>query len=136
MLKITSIVCLLACGISVGVLARESERPATQPAPPARVTFYAAVVQPGPAWKAATERGQQPDLAAHLAYMNDLRARGKVLMAGPFADGAGGLIVYRADSIEEARQLSRDDPATAAGVFEPRLHTWLVNAADVAQPPR
>ncbi len=55
---------------------------------------------------------------AHLANLEPLDRQGRVLLAGPFTDLAGSLIIIEATSIEEAKQIAQDDPYTVHGVFE------------------
>jgi uncharacterized protein YciI len=54
---------------------------------------------------------------AHLDRMAPLDKAGKVILAGPFTDGAGSLIVIEADSLEEARSFAANDPYITQGVF-------------------
>lgn len=54
---------------------------------------------------------------AHRAYLTELRERGKLVASGPFEDDSGALIIYEADSVEEAEELIRHDPFREAGVF-------------------
>ena len=54
---------------------------------------------------------------AHRAYLAELLAKGQLAACGPFTDGWGALIVYEADSAEQAEALLRADPFHAAGVF-------------------
>ncbi|WDL98604.1 YciI family protein [Alicyclobacillus sp. ALC3] len=61
---------------------------------------------------------------AHLAYISDLYRQGKVVMAGPFVDGKGGMVMYECDSEEEASQLAQADPVVAAGARTLELHAW------------
>ncbi len=56
--------------------------------------------------------------AAHLAGLEPLRREGKVVLAGPFTDKAGSLIIIEAESLEQARQIAQNDPYTVEGVFE------------------
>ncbi|MFN3521293.1 MAG: YciI family protein [Phenylobacterium sp.] len=57
---------------------------------------------------------------AHLAYVG--AAAAKVPFAGPMLDDAGemagSLIVLEADSLDEAKAFSADDPYVKAGLFE------------------
>ncbi len=53
----------------------------------------------------------------HREYLAGLKERGKLWASGPFADGHGALIIYEAESPEEADQLLLDDPFHRAGVF-------------------
>ncbi|NKC14427.1 MAG: hypothetical protein GKR94_20270 [Gammaproteobacteria bacterium] len=72
-------------------------------------------------------------LPAHLEYQRDLEAAGKLVLAGPLSDDAGGqmqgvgLIIYRAASLEEARAIAEADPMHASGARTFRLRRWLVN---------
>ena len=54
---------------------------------------------------------------AHRAYLTSLVEKNQLLASGPFEDGYGALIVYEADSLEEAEALLQGDPFHAAGVF-------------------
>lgn len=108
-----------------------AEQPSTQPAAVERITLYAALVRPGPTWLANQEAGRRNDMTRHVEYVTRMRAEGKLVLGGPFADGAGGLLVYRADSIEQARQFMDADPATVEKVFDYDMHPWSVNAADL-----
>ena len=53
----------------------------------------------------------------HRQYLAQLRERGQLAVAGPFADGTGALIVYEAASAEEAEKLLQADPFNQNGVF-------------------
>lgn len=59
---------------------------------------------------------------AHRAYLTGLLEQVQLVLAGPFLDDSGALIVYEADSPESAEQLIRNDPFFAAGVFQ----TWTL----------
>lgn len=61
----------------------------------------------------------------HLDYLEKLGE--KVFARGPFADGSGGLVVYRADSFDEARELAENDPAVVHGVRRLELKEWNKN---------
>lgn len=65
------------------------------------------------------------DRPAHLEYIFALRAEGKVHEGGRFADGSGGMVVYRVDSLEEARRLAEADPIVAGGARTYVLHEWV-----------
>ena len=53
----------------------------------------------------------------HREYLMGKIAEGRVALSGPLKDDAGALIVYAADSLEEAETLLRNDPFCKAGVF-------------------
>jgi uncharacterized protein YciI len=54
---------------------------------------------------------------AHLDRMDPLDKAGKVLLAGPFTDRAGSLIVLDMASLEEVHAFLKDDPYVTQGVF-------------------
>ncbi|WP_139491198.1 YciI family protein [Brevibacillus dissolubilis] len=61
---------------------------------------------------------------AHLAYINELFLEGKVVMAGPFTDKLGGMVIYKADSMEEAKALAEKDPAVTEGARTVEVREW------------
>ena len=72
-------------------------------------------------------------LPDHLAYQTQLERSGKLAFAGPMSDETGehmqgmGLIIYRADSLEAARQLAEDDPMHKSGARSFVLRRWMIN---------
>ncbi len=60
----------------------------------------------------------------HLRYISDLFRAGKVVFAGPFTDGFGGMVVYQCDNEEEASKLAHDDPVVVHGARTVDLHPW------------
>lgn len=54
---------------------------------------------------------------SHREYLKGLLDSGRLAISGPFTDDKGGLLVYEADSAEEAEKLIQADPFTQAGVF-------------------
>lgn len=55
---------------------------------------------------------------SHREYLGTLKEQGKLAASGPFEDDSGALIIYEADSQEEAEALIADDPFHKAGVFK------------------
>ena len=72
-------------------------------------------------------------LPAHLEYQRDLEQRGILVLAGPTSDTSGdhmqgaGMIVLRAQSMDEARALAEGDPMHKSGARDFTLCKWLVN---------
>lgn len=60
----------------------------------------------------------------HLEYLDKLKDQGKVYLKGPFKDGSGGMVIYIADSFEEAEQLAKSDPYVVEGVRSLNLREW------------
>ena len=62
---------------------------------------------------------------AHLRYVRDLKAKGKVLAAGPTVAFSWALMLLKADSLEAARALVENDPGIKSGLFaDPKIETW------------
>ncbi len=72
-------------------------------------------------------------LPDHLAYQRELEKAGKLAFAGPLSDHSGqlmegtGMIVYRAESLHEARDLAANDPMHLTGARRFTLRRWLIN---------
>ena len=72
----------------------------------------------------------RPHLAAHRAWVADLRSRGVRLSSGYLVDGegrpgGGGLLVLEAADYGAAEALIRQDPMLLGDLVEWRLHQWL-----------
>ena len=72
-------------------------------------------------------------LPDHLSYQAELERSGHLAFAGPMSDETGdqmqgmGLIIYRAASLEQARQLAEADPMHKTGARSFVLRRWLIN---------
>ncbi|WP_167104096.1 YciI family protein [Mycobacterium sp. DL592] len=53
---------------------------------------------------------------AHLAWLNDEVAAGRILLAGRQDSGAGGVLITGDISVEEAQDIIARDPYTLAGI--------------------
>ena len=59
----------------------------------------------------------------HMNNIKTMATEGKLLLAGPFADG-GGLFILTAESAEQAEDWVKADPAVAAGRFTYKIRQW------------
>jgi len=55
---------------------------------------------------------------AHLENLRPLVAAGKIVVAGPFTDGSGSLILADFENEDAAQRFAQNDPYTIEGVFE------------------
>jgi len=63
----------------------------------------------------------------HRQYLQGLLQKGKIAATGPFTDDYGALIIYEADTPQEAEELLKGDPFHAAGVFVRwQIRPWKV----------
>lgn len=64
---------------------------------------------------------------AHREYLRSLLEAGKIRLSGPWADDTGALVVYEAESMEEAQALLGADPYRTAGVLaNARIREWRI----------
>lgn len=68
----------------------------------------------------------EPYLPAHLAYLQELKARGVLLLSGPFTDRRGGMVLIQAASYAEAEAIAQADPLVANQVDTYELREWLI----------
>ncbi|MBD8489986.1 hypothetical protein IFO69_14610 [Echinicola sp. CAU 1574] len=72
----------------------------------------------------------------HMNHIGKMVEKEKLVLAGPFfGDGElRGIFVFDVDNIEEAQQLTAEDPAIKAGVLIMDLKEWYGSAAVMAIP--
>ncbi|MBU5424907.1 hypothetical protein KQI41_00675 [Tissierella pigra] len=66
-------------------------------------------------------------LDVHKAYLQKLIDEGKIFAKGPFTDHSGGLVIYKADSYEEAKRMAENDPAILEKSRKLTLKEWRSN---------
>ena len=94
---------------------------------------YLCVYRPGPRWLPGKPLAEQP-LREHGRYMLDLYKRGVMRMAGRFADGSGGAMLFGADDDASAQAIVAADPAVVAEIFTYELRQWaFVDWASLAK---
>ncbi|OCA92916.1 YciI family protein [Pseudobacillus wudalianchiensis] len=62
----------------------------------------------------------------HIAYLDELDQQGKIYARGPFLDGSGGLVVYIADTFEEAFSLAVRDPHVVGRARRLEIKEWHI----------
>ncbi len=63
----------------------------------------------------------------HLAYLRSLLEDGTLVMAGPWADGSGALVLFHAEDDDQASSIVDADPYTVEGATtDRRLREWTV----------
>jgi uncharacterized protein len=66
-------------------------------------------------------------MGRHFQYLKDLLSDEKLVMAGPCLDGAFGIVVFRAETIDAAREIMDHDPAVLNGLMSTELHPYRVS---------
>ncbi|MGN6152880.1 MAG: YciI family protein [Lysobacteraceae bacterium] len=63
-------------------------------------------------------------IVPHRAFLDALRAEGRLALAGPFGDGSGGAYLLWADDEDEARAIAHRDPLHLAGSSRIEVRAW------------
>ena len=66
----------------------------------------------------------------HVEHLRTLDQEGRLVLCGPFTDYPGGMVVFRADSEDEALRIAESDPFIASGFKTFELRTLEVANAD------
>lgn len=78
----------------------------------------AVFMQPGPNWDHAKGVREQPYWDEHAQFVDDLFARGVLLIAGPFEpEGTGALVILNVNTPEEAHAIYERDPWKHQGIL-------------------
>ena len=59
----------------------------------------------------------------HVAHLELLDEKGKLVLCGPFSDYNGGMVIINASSYEEAQQIAESDPFIKSGAETFELRT-------------
>jgi uncharacterized protein len=88
-----------------------------------KMKYFAALLNMKDAEKNETFRPQ------HMDFLIQKEKEGKIFARGRFTDGAGGLVIYMADSLEKAKEIAASDPLVASGARTLELHEWDMKLA-------
>jgi uncharacterized protein YciI len=92
----------------------------------------------GPNWTAEQTDETRRMQEAHLANFQKLAEAGKLIVAGPFGDSGAlrGMLIFKLESVDEARKLMDADPTLKAGRLTLDLHPWFAAAGLRVNPPK
>ncbi|MDR2974349.1 MAG: YciI family protein [Propionibacteriaceae bacterium] len=62
-------------------------------------------------------------VSSHVEHLRRIDSVGHLVLCGPFTDDAGGMVVLRARSFEEANDIAAADPFVAQGFRTYQLRT-------------
>lgn len=60
----------------------------------------------------------------HVDFLQQKEQEGKIFARGRFTGGEGGLAIYMAESLEEARSIAQSDPYVVLGARTLELYEW------------
>ena len=118
-IRILCAVAFLATSAAVAVAAEAEDYEIT--------TYQVAFYRKGPAWTPSTTDAHKKLQSDHMAHIGKMADSGKLILAGPFSDGGDlrGMLIFRVDSVEEAKALAEQDPAVKAGRLILEWHPWF-----------
>jgi len=66
----------------------------------------------------------------HLGHLRKLRESGELIASGPLEEAGDlrGVLIFRTESVEHARELMRGDPAIVSGRLTLDAHRWYAPA--------
>jgi uncharacterized protein YciI len=60
----------------------------------------------------------------HMDFLLQQEKAGRIFARGRFAEGKGGLAIYMAESMDEARKIAESDPYVVLGARTLELYEW------------
>jgi uncharacterized protein YciI len=63
---------------------------------------------------------------AHKAYVKDLIAKGHQAKSGYWAELGGGMLLFQATNLDEAKAIVLQDPLVQNGCVDYELHEWRI----------
>ena len=72
----------------------------------------AVFMRPGSQWNPDKPVRKQAFWDDHARFMDLMFETGEVILAGPFADGSGSMVILAAENVETARAVFQEDPWT------------------------
>ena len=63
---------------------------------------------------------------AHKDYVRDLIAKGHKARTGYWGELGGGMLIFEADSMVEAKEIVANDPLIKSHCVEYELHEWCI----------
>jgi uncharacterized protein YciI len=65
-------------------------------------------------------------VSAHKDFVRDLIAEGREAKTGYWGERGGGMLLFKADSLEEAKAIVSRDPLIQNGCVHYELHEWRI----------
>lgn len=70
----------------------------------------------------------EPIIREHVSFLRGLEQKGQLALAGPFLDYRGGMVIIRAESMDEARKVAESDPFVNSGLESYEIRTLEVSS--------
>lgn len=66
----------------------------------------------------------------HVSHLKELDRKGQLVLCGPFSDFRGGMVILKASSFEEAKEIAEADPFVMTGFESYELRTWELSCEE------
>lgn len=80
-------------------------------------TYYATFLSPGSGWNPTKTVREQSYWDDHATFMDSLFDAGVIILAGPFADKTGSMVIVSTDSAAHVYEIFKKDPWTVHDVL-------------------
>lgn len=66
----------------------------------------------------------------HISFLRNLEEKNQLVLCGPFLDYKGGMVVIRAESMEQAKVIAESDPFITSGLESYEIRTMEVSSEE------
>ncbi|WP_102274995.1 YciI family protein [Cytobacillus massiliigabonensis] len=76
------------------------------------------------------EKLSEPIIREHVSFLRNLEEKGQLVLCGPFLDYKGGMVIIKAESMDEARRVAESDPFVSSGLESYEIRRLEVSNED------
>jgi uncharacterized protein YciI len=88
--------------------------------------FHVVLSRTGPEWDRSKPLEEQSGWDAHAEFMDDLVARGFIVLGGPVEDDVRTVHAFEAESAEQIRELLARDPWSESHLLVETIEEWTI----------
>lgn len=98
--------------------------------------YVLGLLRRGPAPPSMSQKAERRLQEAHLAHLRRLQEQGDLIISGPLEGETDlrGVLIFRTESIDRARELMRNDPWVIRGALVLDLFVWFAAAGLTVAP--
>lgn len=72
----------------------------------------------------------EQDVKGHIEFLRTLDKNKQLVFGGPFTDHNGGMIIIKANSLEEAKATAESDPLVSRKLRSCEVRTWVLSCEE------
>ncbi len=69
-------------------------------------------------------------ICEHVEFLKNLEEKGQLELGGPFIDHKGGMLIIKAESFDEAKEIAHSDPFVKSGVRNCEIRRWQLSCKE------